>query len=122
MIFGCQKHPKLQIAAVLALAGLLLGPILASAQDQIPSPAEDAAVSKTTEEVRAELRALVQRFDWVIADMDDDIAALREQTAFGGSADLVELLDMTEGMRADLAAQRDEVIGILERQGGGSAQ
>lgn len=122
MIPGCHKTKGVWLAAVLALAGLILGPILATAQEDIPSPAEDATVSKAPEEPREELRALVQRFDRVLADMDEEIAALREQTAFGGSADLVELLDRTESMRGDLAAQRDEVISILERLSGGSDQ
>lgn len=122
MILRYHESQRLRVAAMLTLAGLLLGPILACAQEGGPSPAEVVTGSKTPEEVQADLRTLVQRFDRVLADMDEDIAALREQTAFGGGANLVELLERMEAMRANLAAQRDEVIQILERPGVGPAQ
>jgi hypothetical protein len=110
------------VGATLTLAGLLLGPIPTAAQDEIPSPVEDATSSESPSEARADLLSLVQRYDRVLADMDEDIAVLREQTAFGGSADLIELLDSIEGMRSRLAAQREKVAAILEHLDGDPAQ
>ena len=100
---------------------MLSMPAPSAAPEQASSPGEGSAEPATADELRAELRALVQRFDRVLAGMDEDIAALREKAAFGADAGLVKVLEQTEGLRSALATRRAEVVEMLEEFDGTAA-
>lgn len=102
------------MAAVVGLSVMLFVPALSAAQEQALSPGEGSVEPATADELRGELRALVQRFDRVLAGMDEDIAALREQAAFGTDTGLVKVLEQTEDLRSALATRRAEVAEMLE--------
>mgnify|MGYP006271200515 FL=1 len=118
---GGRRNAGLRAAGVVGLSVMLSMPAPSAAPEQASSPGEGSAEPATADELRAELRALVQRFDRVLAGMDEDIAALREQAAFGADAGLVKVLEQTEGLRSALATRRAEVVEMLEEFDGTAA-